>query len=158
MSKYFNEDGSLKSIYMEKIQPLLDEVDRKHDQEIELILQTMPDKKRAYENAKLDFIAAKKNLEKTYGEFMAGDSSFGLIASRDKQKRRIMESCLKTFSDLQDQLDEKDGTAVKRQQIAQNLLRMNLQAENPFLEKPLNVRRVKTLRESIKEDEEGNQD
>ena len=108
MSKYFDDNGNLHQEYMEKIQPLLDEVDRKYNDERDLLTAAMPAKKRAYEIARLNHENASKAVEAAYIAWMSGDNGFGMAIARNKAKKRIYDDAVKTFSDLQDIEDEKD--------------------------------------------------
>lgn len=138
MSKYFSEDsGELKPEYYAKIEPLLSEVDRRYNFEYDLLLKAMPGKRAAYKKAQEDYIEAKKALDRAYGEFMAGDSSFHLAEQKNREKKKIMDDCLKTFRDLADAEDEAAGKEKKKRQISNNLMRLGINStENPFIEKP----------------------
>lgn len=149
MSKYFTDSGELKPEYMAKIQPLLDEVDRKYNDERDLLTAAMPAKKRRYEDAKLNYERATREMQAAYIAWFSGDRGLDLTLARNKQKDKILRECLKTFSDLQEQLDIQDGTARKRQEIRTNLMRLGINStENPFLDKPM------TLRETLEREQE----
>ena len=126
MSKYVDDNGNLRPEYMEKIQSRLNEVDRKYEEERVLLSAGMPAKKRAYEIARLNHENACKAVEAAYIAWMSGDNGFGMAIARNKAKKRIYDDAVKTFSDLQDIEDEKDGKAQRRTELKTACMKLGI--------------------------------
>ncbi len=154
MSKYFDDNGALRPEFMAKIEPLLKEADRRYDEEYGLMADRNKILKKALDDAEKKYLEAYRNRDAAYGKWLGNDQGFGLAQARNRQKKKIIDDCLKTFEALDDAESEADGKAKTKREISNNLMRMGINStENPFIDKPI-VRRAKTLRESIKEDEQ----
>lgn len=129
MSKYFDENGTLKAEYMEKVQPLLDDVDRKYERECELMEARNKPLKKAFDDAQADLVKAHDNVNRTFGAWLANDDGFNLAHARSRSKKKIMADCMKTFNALQADIDEKNGTAQRKRELAASCAKLDLKPE-----------------------------
>ncbi len=126
MSKYFEDSGELKQEYLVKITTLQNEVEAKYQAEYEAMWARDKPLKKAFDDACKTFLEAHKNRDACYGQWMANGNGFSLAEARHKAKDKIMADCMRTFNTLQNELDEKDGTAQKRRELAAACQKLDL--------------------------------
>ncbi|MFZ2653388.1 MAG: hypothetical protein WAX69_00590 [Victivallales bacterium] len=154
MAKYFEADGTLKKEYMDKIKALQDKIEADYQLEHETMIARDKPLKQALEAAQKAIVKAKQDVDTCFGAWMANDQGFNLAHAKRKAQEKIMDECMTTFKTLQSELDEKDGTAERKRQLARSCQKMQLEPERLSLVEQLakDEEESKKLKDMDKED------
>ncbi|MFA6292437.1 MAG: hypothetical protein WC637_11675 [Victivallales bacterium] len=130
MAKYFNENGKLHPEYLKKITDLQTVSDSKYQQVYDEMRSIDAVLRKELDDAEKAVIEAKNKLDKATGKWYSNGSRGSTILRQKREaSEKIMTDSMKTFNELQNKLDELDGTAKARRELAASCQKLDLQPE-----------------------------